>query len=60
MVFGKQYTRCKTKNSLELKVSTLKSKAIALKGQVSLKSEITADNTVLEKVNIFIYFGCNI
>jgi hypothetical protein len=36
-----------------MKISTLKSKVMAFRGQVPIRSKIVIDNTILEQVNAF-------
>jgi hypothetical protein len=43
-----------------MKISPLKSKVMAFKGQVPIRSKLAVDNIVLEQVNKFIYLGCKI
>jgi hypothetical protein len=38
-----------------MEISQLKSKAMAFKGQILIRSKIVIDNTVLEQVNTFMY-----
>jgi hypothetical protein len=38
----------------------LKSKVIAFKGQVPVRSKIVKDTVLLEQVNMFAYLGCKV
>jgi len=41
-------------------MSPLKSKAIIIKGQISVRSETATGNTKLEEENYFAYLGCKV
>jgi hypothetical protein len=41
-----------------MEISSLRSKVMAVKGQVSVRNKIVIDNTKLAQVNMSIYLGC--
>jgi hypothetical protein len=43
-----------------MKISPLKYKVTAFKGQVPIRSKILRDNTILEEINAFTYLGYKI
>jgi len=43
-----------------MEISPLKSKVMAFKGHVPIRSKTVIDNPILEQVNTFTYFGCKI
>jgi hypothetical protein len=51
------YTLLNTIKQFQKKKSPLKSKVMAFKGQVPIRSKIVTDNTILEQVNTFTYLG---
>jgi hypothetical protein len=49
-----------TTTQFGMEISPQKSEVMAYKGHFSIRSKIVTDNTTLEQVNTFTYFGCKI
>jgi hypothetical protein len=54
------YTLHNSVKQFRVKISPLKSKVMSFNKQVSIRSETVIDNSTLEQVNTFTYFGCKI